>query len=142
MGANLKSNEPKTLADPLFDFSKVKDRNLAIEFVRVVILVILLTFTIVLQSVQDYFVNIELLFPALIALFISYFLHAIYVFSLHTKKQRKWLQWFFFFFDTTILSYLIYLTSIYQSFFLLLYFVHIALARIVFSRRGAVTLAS
>ena len=71
MGANLKSNEPKTLADPLFDFSKVKDRNLDIEFVRVVILVIILNFTIVIQYVQDYFVNIELLFTVLIDIFIS-----------------------------------------------------------------------
>ncbi len=123
------------------DFSKSRQQMLIIQGVRLVFLMAILVITLVFQSLQPGFINLDVSLPIFSLLGASFGLTLVYLLGIDRALKRWEMTALLFFFDSAFITLLIYFTSFNQSLFLFLYLVNIILCGFVFKKQGALILA-
>jgi two-component system sensor histidine kinase PilS (NtrC family) len=114
---------------------------LIIQGVRLVFLMAILVITLVFQSLQPGFINLDVSLPIFSLLGASFGLTLVYLLGIDRALKRWEMTALLFFFDSAFITLLIYFTSFNQSLFLFLYLVNIILCGFVFKKQGALILA-
>ena len=127
--------------DAAIDLSRNRGQMLVIEGVRLTFLHVILLITLIFQSFQPGFINLDVLLPTYMLLALAFFLNFGFLFLIENALRYWVVTAFLFFFDSAFITTLIYCTGINQSIFLFLYLVNIILCGFVFKKRGAFILA-
>ncbi len=124
-----------------FDFSQSRSQMLIIAAIRVGFHLAILAIILGFQALQPEFVNIEVLLPVYLLMFVAFTINSAYLVFFERALYSWSVTAFLFFFEAAFITGLIHYTGVNQSIFLFLYLVNIILCGFVFQRRGANILA-